>query len=157
MAKEDVVPSPCGFALDGAGLLLTATGDTPVLLALDGVGAIRGGVDTGRDGNHMLAFAVDEQARRVYSVGSCGYVPGYNVVDLARPGLPTRSTTPGSWSWRATPAAPTVLLRFGEVCGERLALGPRGLVAVGKVSAVVPDPQLPGAVLVVEGSAGTIC
>jgi len=144
-----------GFALDGDGLL-TATGDSPVLLTLDEAGEIRGGVDTGLDGNHMLAFAVDAPARRVYSVGSCGYVPGFSVVDLARPGLPARSATPGVWSWRATPAPPTVLLRFGEVCGERLALGPRGLVAVGKVNTVVPDPHLQGTVLVVEGSTGEI-
>jgi hypothetical protein len=39
-----------------------------------------------------------------------------------------------------------VLLRFGAVCGECLALGPAGLVAVGKVNTV----------LVVEGSTGEI-
>jgi len=143
------------FALHGEGLL-TSTGDTPVLLTLNGTGEIRGGVDTGLDGNHMLAFAVDAQARRVYSVGSCGYVPGFSAVGLDQLGLPARSVTPGVWSWRATPVPPEVLLRFGEICGERLALGPAGLVAVGKVNTVVPDPYLSGAVLVVEASTGAV-
>ena len=144
-----------GFALDGD-RLLTSTGDTPVLLVLDEAGNIQGGVDTGLDGNHMLAFAIDTQARRVYSVGSCGYVPGFSVVSLDHPGFPVRSATPGTWSWRAIPTPPEVLLRFGEVCGERLAPGPTGLVAVGQVNTVVPDPQLQGAVLVVEASTGEI-
>ena len=144
-----------GFALDGD-RLLTSTGDTPVLLVLDEAGNIQGGVDTGLDGNHMLAFALDAQTRRVYSVGSCGYVPGFSVVSLDHPGFPVRSATPGVWSWRATPTPPEVLLRFGEVCGERLALGPTGLVVVGQVNTVVPAPQLRGAVLVVEASTGEI-
>jgi hypothetical protein len=89
-----------GFALYGDGIL-TSTGDSPVLLTLDEAGEIRGGVDTGLDGNHMLAFAIDAQTRRVYSVGSCDYVPGFSVVGLDRPGFPTRSATPGAWTPRA--------------------------------------------------------
>ena len=69
-----------GFAFFGDGLL-TATGDS-VILATDHTGAVIGAIDTRLTGNHLMEFAVDPSADRLYAVGSCGYAGGFSAVSL---------------------------------------------------------------------------
>ncbi len=143
------IESHGGMAVYRNGLLL-ATGDTVVLHA-DLDGTMRGAIDTGLTGNHLMQFAVIGET--LYAVGDCGYVPEFASVDLRGAGRLGPPTTDGEWSWLAPPAPPTVLVlqqretsRDDVPCGDRLALGPGPTLAVASLSGV----------LIVDATTGTI-
>jgi hypothetical protein len=123
------------------------------VLELDQTGAVRRGLDTALAGSHLMEFAVDEVAQRLYAVGSCGYAGGFSAVSLLGGGVPTTPTVPGEWAWLATPEPPHALRR-GGACGERLALGGANMLVVGKTQQPVPQPGRPGALLMLEPSSG---
>lgn len=130
-----------GFALFGPGLLAT-TGEGPIE-EIDGAGRVARRFDPRLPGNHLTEFALDARAGWIYVVGPCGYGGGLSVVTVAtartRVLIPTSS--PGQ--------APTF-------CGERFALGPQNLLAVGRTEVTIPQLGLPGAVLVVDARTGAI-
>lgn len=72
-----------GFATYDRGLLV-ATGDRTIRYAPLTGGAPRA-FDTGLAGNHLMEFALDVGAHRLYAAGACGYRGGYSVVDLDAP------------------------------------------------------------------------
>jgi len=151
-----------GFALHGDRLLV-ATGGS-VILEMDQAGVVRRGVDTGLAGNHLMEFLVDVPAERLYAVGSCGYAGGFSAVSLRGGGVPATLTPQGEWRWTATPPPPQVLVPPDPPmtmvktvpCGERLALGPAGLVVVGKTQVPVPQPNRSGALLLLDTAAGRV-
>lgn len=134
--------------------VLVATGDT-VLLDVDLAGQVRQGFDTGLENNHLMEFTVDAATQRVYAVGSCGYAGGFSAVNLQGGGTPDLSVTPRPWAWRATPTPPEVLQQAG-VCGERVVLGPNGLLTVARTQRPVPQPNRPGALLLVDPATGAV-
>lgn len=75
---------------------LVATG-SPEIDAIDETGRIAMMYDTGLTGNHLMTFAVDPSERFLYAVGSCNYVSGLSVIEVAthsehsrlRPGQPS--------------------------------------------------------------------
>jgi len=135
------------FALYGDGLLLQH-GDESLLYATDQDGHVRRTFDTQLGGNHMLAFAVDARAGRLYAVGDCAYTPGFSALDLAA------DPPPG-----AVPTTPVIAPTAGEgppPCGSQLALGPANLVVVGQSARPEPDPLLPGKLLLLDGRTGGV-
>jgi hypothetical protein len=133
--------------------LLVGTGD-PVILDVDSSGAIRKGFDTGLVGNHLMEFVVDPAAQRLYAVGSCGYTGGFSAVSLEEAGLPLTTNNTGQWTWLTKPHAPLILLS-AHPCGERLSLGPSGLV-VGSTAQPVPQAGRHGSLLVVDPKSGNV-
>jgi len=130
-----------GFALYGPGLLAT-TGEGPIE-EIDGAGRVVHRFDPRLPGNHLTEFALDARAGRLYVVGPCGYTGGMSVVTLAT--ARTRVLVPLSPPGQA----PTF-------CGDRFALGPRNLLAVGETAAALPQLGLPGAVLLVDARTGAV-
>jgi hypothetical protein len=134
------IESHGGMAVYRNGLLL-ATGDTVVLHA-DLDGTMRGAIDTGLTGNHLMQFAVAGDT--LYAVGDCGYVPGFAAVDLRGAGRLGPPIMDGEWNWVARLTPPTVLVlqqremsRDDVPCGDRLAPGPGPTLAVASATGVV--------------------
>ncbi|MEW6637952.1 MAG: hypothetical protein AB1425_14195 [Actinomycetota bacterium] len=123
--------------------LLTATSDPPRIVETGREGEITREWDTKLEGNHMADFVVDDGADRLYALGSCGYTGGLSRIDLG-----TR---------QVEPLVPTQagLDRPSEreraVCGERMALGTGSLLVVGKTARVVPQAEMPGSLLLIDG------
>ncbi len=126
-----------GFRLTDDGLL-AATG-TGVILEYDREGRMRRGWDTGLDRTHLMEFAVDDRAGRLYAVGSCGYVAGFSAVALAGGGVPAGLTAAGEWQWRVPPAPP--LVTADESCGERLAAGRETLIVASEGALLFIDTR----------------
>jgi len=124
------LPGHGGFTLYGDGLLV-ATG-SGLILNIDTSGTIRSGFDTGLTG-HLMEFAVDAKADRLYAVGACGYRGGFSAVGLRQGGTLEPPTVPGEWSWRATPVPPLIIQpALSDPCGARVALGPDNLLVAAK-------------------------
>lgn len=145
-------PSGSGCAATAHGRLdphgerfLAATG-SPTIEQITDSGRVVQRWETGLAGNHLMEFAVEESADRLYAIGSCGYVGGLNVVDLAArrsyPLAPPIRRTPGSE--KPGPEA---------VCGERIELLD-GLLAIARTARPVPDPEASGAVLLIDARDG---
>jgi hypothetical protein len=143
------------FRLYGDGLLVSG-GDTKTILEVDRTGTVRRGFDIGLPHSHLMEFVLDAGARRLYTVGYCGYLGGFSALDLDGGGWPTPSATPGTWRWLATPAPPRVLQSDQALCGSRLALGPVPLLVVATNILAAPNAQHPGALLFVDTRSGTI-
>lgn len=130
------------FTPYGSGLLV-ATG----LSAIKQVG-LRGRVirryDTDLRGNHLMGFALDRERKRLYAVGSCGYVGGLSMVQLSTGA--TRRLAPRLPKTRDSEAA----LPANGVCGERISRLGQGRVVITKVANSVPEPDSAGSVLVVD-------
>jgi outer membrane protein assembly factor BamB len=130
-----------GFAryLDG---LLVATG-TNVIHRVNASGTTAEDFDTGLKNNHLMEFALDTAADKLYAVGSCDYVPGFSVVDLKDGTVFVKQSAPGP------PSSTTV-------CGERLAIGPNNLIVVAQTQMSVPNAGRRGALLFIDGRTGGI-
>jgi hypothetical protein len=98
-----------GIHLSGDRVLAT-TGDGPLRVFDATTGKELARHDLQLDGNHVMEFAVDEPAQRVFVVGSCDYVRGLVSVDLRT----------GTTKVLAPPR------RESSPCGERIAVTPDG-------------------------------
>jgi hypothetical protein len=117
--------------------LLATTGEGP-LLALDpATGVKHEQYDVALEGNHVMEFAVDEDAQRLFVVGSCGYSRGLATVDIRR-GV-TQVLAPS---------------RAGSSpCGERIAVAPEGRrLVVVQTALPVPSSSRPGTLLVLSSA-----
>jgi hypothetical protein len=130
-----------GFALYGNEVL--ATTGFWLLLEVDISGTVRRRFDVRLPGNHVMEFALDSQAQRLYVVGPCGYAGGFSVIDL-RTGS-TRVLVPAPLTY-----TPSVL------CGERLSLDSPGLLVVGQTARPVPTLGLPGRIVLVDIRTGQV-
>jgi hypothetical protein len=139
-----------GFAVYGDGLL-AATG-SQLILEVDQSGKVKQGHDTGLRNTHLMEFAVDVKARRLYAVGSCGYTHGFCTVDLEA-GAAISSDRTAGWHFAAEPKKP--LVYTGEHCGERLSLGSKGLAVIAQTAKPVPSLG-PGRLLFVDGATGKL-
>jgi len=150
-----------GFILDN-GELLAATG-TRIIVAVDETGAIKYGLDTYLEGNHLMEFVVDKEVGRLYAVGSCGYTGGFSVLDIRRDSRPAAVTQDGI-HLQSPPPPPQVFVpprapdgpRTPVPCGERLTLGANGLVVVGRTEKPVASSNIPGALLFLDGRTGQV-
>lgn len=139
-----------GFAVYKDGLL-TATGGSRVL-EIAGNGKVRQAFDTGLDGNHLLEFTIDANQSRLYAVGSCGYVPGFSVVDLERGGSPVAADPEFRFG---TDRKPPLLFK-GGICGERLTLASNDLLILAKTGKPVPDATIPGGLVFLNRATGQV-
>lgn len=152
-----------GFAsVDGA--MLVATG-TPRIAVLDLEGTVRRGYDTALPAErHVAEFVVDPAGGRLYAVASCDSGGGFSVLDLAQSGLPTLGTVPTAeeWRWTTPPGRPLAVVNPARtpasevLCGERLVLGPAGVLAVARPTLPGVSGGVRGGVLVIEGDTGRI-
>jgi hypothetical protein len=126
---------------------LAATG-SPTIEQITDSGRVIKRWETGLAGNHLMEFAVQESAQRLYALGSCGYVGGLSVVDLAA-GRTNRLAPP----IRRTPGSEK--LGPEAVCGERIELLD-GLLAIARTARPVPDPEASGAVLLIDARDGRL-
>lgn len=127
-----------GFLLEGESIVAT-TGE-PEILVLSFDGQVQGTYDTKLIGNHLEEFAIDGQLHRLYALGPCGYLGGVSVLPLLASGAPQGA---------ATVLAPAV-------CGERLTLVTPGRIAVTETRATVPNPTIPGSVVFLDTTSGTV-
>jgi hypothetical protein len=121
-----------------AGSLIATTGGARIV-RIDGQGRVARTWRSGIPRNHLMQFALDRKQGRLYAIGSCGYSGGLTQIDLkagrARvTGYPSSSTSDG-------------------VCGERIAVGPRSLVAAARNPEPVPQGS-PSRLLVLDGQTG---
>jgi hypothetical protein len=142
-----------GFVVRGDSLLVTD--GSPIIRQVDRDGALQRALDTRLEGNHLMDFAVDSRAQRLYAVGSCGYTGGLSVLSLRGGGVPMTPTQPGMWNWITTPEPPLTFRRSGS-CGERLALGSSALLVIGKTQRPVPQVDKAGAILVIDPGTGDL-
>lgn len=128
-----------GFSTYREGLLV-ATG-TPLILEVsaEAGGAVRRSIATGLENTHLMEFAVDLRADRLYAVGSCGFAPGFSAIDLR--------TGEADVAFTAQRPGP---------CGERLALGADDTLVVGQAGRAVPRAAVPGALLVLDRRTGHV-
>jgi hypothetical protein len=136
-----------GIAFYGNDVLAT-TGEGPIE-EVDISGTVRRRFDTQLPGNHLMDFALDRQARRLYVVGPCGYAGGFSVIDL-RTGS-TRVLVPP-----APPSTQGAMSEPGLLCGEQPSLDPPGLLVVGKTARTVPVLGLPGKFLFLDTGTGRV-
>lgn len=126
--------------------LLAAASDPPRIVEMGREGELAREWDTKLEGNHMADFAVDAGADRLYALGSCGYTGGLSRIDLETRRVESLVPT------QAGSDRPSE--RERAVCGERLALGPGSLLVVGKTARVVPQAEIPGSLLLIDGDTG---
>lgn len=127
---------------------LVTLGDTPWIEERGKEGKIIRRWNTGLEGNHMLDVTVDDQADRLYAVGSCGYTGGLSRVDFVTGRV--KSLAPAN-TGLATPSA-----KQRAICGEKVAVGPGSLLVVGKTERSVPQAGVPGSLILVDGANGQI-
>jgi hypothetical protein len=122
-----------------AGRLVAATGDGRTVLVLDRDGKELRRLDPRLPRNHLMEFALDRRRGLLYAVGSCGYAGGLSETSLA--------------GGRAR-----VLERSGDrrICGERVAVASSLLLAIARTEVPVPEPHVPGAVLLVRRTDGSV-
>lgn len=138
MATGGCLRTHGGFLLEGEHIVAT-TGEPEILvLSLDG--QVQGTYDTKLVGNHLMEFAIDGQMHRLYALGPCGYLGGVSVLPLLASGAPQGA---------ATVLAPAV-------CGERLTLVTPGRIAVTETRVTVPNPTIPGSVVFLDTTSGTV-
>jgi hypothetical protein len=131
-----------GAVSANAGRVLGTTGDGTVLVSVDPFGRQPRRLNPGLPGNHLMEFAVDP-AGPVYAVGSCLYSGGLSRLDAGAVDA-------------LVLAVPMPAPQRPDLCGERIAVGPAGLVAItwrrsivfvdgatGHVRATVPAPVAP--------------
>ncbi len=116
---------------------LAATGG-PEILQLSSEGSVQRTFNTGLKNNHLMEFVVNRTSNQLYAAGSCGYVPGLSLVNLA--------------------SGETHLLvpLGGAICGERIALAAAPVIVILRLQLPVPPPKTPGVLLVVDGSNGKL-
>lgn len=153
-----------GFVIYGNKLLVTYGYPVIVTEALDG--SIPSGYNTGLTNSHVTEFVVDQKTEKLYAINTC-LAPdagrgGFSTVDLKSGAMPNLAKTPGGQEWGDKLVPPQVLITPGAsetvLCGERLALGANGLVAVAKVTVppYLVQTNSGGAVLLVNGANGQI-
>lgn len=91
--------------------------------------------------NHLMQFALDRKRDRLYAIGSCGYSGGLSRIDL-KTGRARVTGYPSSNS-------------RDSVCGERVALGPKSLVAAARNPQPVPQGS-PSSLFVLDGNTGRV-
>lgn len=134
------------FAQFGDGFIAT-TGDGPII-SIDRNGVVHRRWNMRLTGNHLMDFALDSNARWLYSVGSCGYTGGLSSVNLSseKVRLLVKPYRPQSLA---------DMHRSGVVCGEWIVSASRQLLVIAKN----PLPVLVGAsadVLFVDSRTGAI-
>jgi hypothetical protein len=117
------------------------TGDGAVLVSVDPVSLQPRRVDPALPGNHLMEFAVDP-AGPVYALGSCLYSGGLSRLD------------PGTTQARVL-ATPAPLPQRPELCGERIAVGPAGLLAITRGPSV-SGSSTPVGIAFVDGATGQV-
>ena len=139
-------PAHSGVVVREDGRFLTSPGDGPWVEERYRNGALVRRWDTGLEGNHMLDLAVDQRADRLYVLGSCGYTGGLSKVDLGTGRVKMLAGTRADLGSASS--------REGAVCGARVAVGPGSLLVVGKTQSPVPQPGVPGSLLLIDGDEG---
>ncbi len=123
-------------AVDASGdSIVTSTG-LPWVAEFSPDGTIDARLETGLEGNHLMSFALDRAADRLYAVGSCGYVPGFAAL--------TFST-----------GERLVLAHARNVCGEQLVVADDSVI-VGSAPVPVASPGVKGALLRVDPATGSL-
>jgi hypothetical protein len=118
--------------------VVAATGEGPII-QIDRRGRIARAWKSRIPGNHLMQFALDRKRRLLYAIGSCGYRGGLSRIDL-KSGRSRVTGYPSSSS-------------SGGVCGERIAIGPKSLIAVASNPTPVPQGS-PSSLLLVDASTG---
>lgn len=128
------------WTVDKTFVELTATGATVRTIPIHMVGD-----------QHTGDWNIDPATGRLYQVGSCGYTGGLAVLDLnsKRSGMLVSLGTPG-------PGNPVTGRNDHTVCGERISVGSRSLVAVGKTEFVYPVLQHRSILLLLDGRSGRV-
>jgi hypothetical protein len=137
-----------GDIILASGRLLATTGDPRQVEAWTLDGRLRARWDSGLSGNHLTELAVNAATRRLYAIGSCGYTGGLSVIDLDR-GRARRLAAPTPGGGGAGAPQP-------PICGERIETGPGDLLSVARTSRPVPNPQSPGALLLIDARDGRL-
>lgn len=118
-----------------AGRVWGTTGDGGVLVSVDPATRQPRRLNPGLPGNHLMEFAVDP-AGPVYAVGSCLYSGGLSRLD------------PGATDAHVL-APPEPLPDRPDLCGERIAVGPAGLVAITRGRSIA-------GIVLVDGATGQV-
>jgi hypothetical protein len=118
------------------GGVVAATGEGPII-HVDGRGRLARAWKTEIPGNHLMQFALDRMRRLVYAIGSCGYRGGLSRIELA------------------TGTARVTGYPSGDICGERIVLGPGSLIVVASNPTPVPQGGR-STVLLVDASTGDL-
>lgn len=123
-----------------AGGLIATTGGVRIV-QIDRRGRVARTWRSGIPRNHLMQFALDRRRDRLYAIGSCAYSGGLSRIDLetgrARvTGYPSSNSPDG-------------------VCGERIAVGPRSLLAVARNPGPVPQGSR-SRLLLLDGNTGRV-
>lgn len=120
------------------GLSFVATSGEDGLYILNNEGRRVASHDVGLPGNHVMEVAIDPVENQAYLVGSCFYARGLSRVRLSD----------GLISMLSPPHAVGIERTQESLCGERLALGESGLLAIAQPRLV---PSLgPGALTIFD-------
>lgn len=130
-----------GAVIVSTGRVWGTTGDGAVLVSVDPVSLQPRRLDPALPGNHLMEFAVDP-AGPVYALGSCLYSGGLSRLD------------PGAA--RAHVLAPPMSLpQRPDLCGERIAVGPAGLLAITRGPSISGSSG-PSGIVFVDGATGQV-
>jgi hypothetical protein len=130
-----------GAVIVSSGRVWGTTGDGAVLVNVDPVSLQPRRLDPALPGNHLMEFAVDP-AGPVYAIGSCLYSGGLSRLDL------------GATQARVL-APPMSLPQRPDLCGERIAVGPAGLLAITR-GPETSGSSRPVGILLVDGATGHV-
>jgi hypothetical protein len=140
------VPGLAGFLVRGSDVFITTAYDQPSgaidRYGLDG--SLKDHIELGLLPGFLDDFAVGPDGNHLYLFGSCGYSGGMAVLDLAT--LRTTVIVPAQHAY--------VFLTRGP-CGQSSAFVSRTLIALGQVSALLPN-DVGGQILFVDASTGRV-
>jgi hypothetical protein len=129
-------PHPHGQVVAGEDDVVATTG-SPVVEVYDLDGALIRELDTGLEGNHLMSVELDRAGDRLFATGSCGYVPGFAVVELST-------------------GDRRLLTHSRSTCAESLAFAGGDVVIAGKTALPVPAPYREGQLLRIDAEHGTV-